>query len=263
MLMETGNPTFEKITTGDIVNDAGYSYGFVWCDWDGDGDLDLFTAKTYNENENNAAYLNNGNSNSWLEVTCKGTVTNSSAIGSKIRIKAVINSHAVWQMREIDAQSGYCGENLVQHFGLGNASLIDTIIVEWLSGNITVFTNIPVNQHVIISENGSIIGIENNKSEVPEEYNLHQNYPNPFNPSTKIRFDIPALNTSLGTSPEANVVLKIFDNLGREVSVLVNRPLKPGTYEYQWDGGGFASGIYFYKLVAGGFFETRKMVLLK
>ena len=112
MLMETGNPTFEKVTSGDIVNDSGYSYGFAWGDWDSDGDLDMFIAKTYNENENNAAYLNNGNSNSWLEVTGIGTVTNRSAIGSKIRIKSIINGHPVWQMREIDAQSGYCAKIL-------------------------------------------------------------------------------------------------------------------------------------------------------
>ena len=134
MLMETGIASFQKVSTGDIVNDAGYSYGFSWGDWDSDGDLDIFIAKTYGENENNAAYTNNGNSNKWLEVKCIGRTSNRSAIGTKIKIKSIINGNTVWQMREIDGQSGYCGENLEQHFGLGNASIIDSIKVEWPSG---------------------------------------------------------------------------------------------------------------------------------
>jgi hypothetical protein len=254
MLIETGNPTFEKITTGDIVNDAGYSYGFSWCDWDGDGDLDLFVAKTYNENENNAAYLNDGNSNSWIEVTCIGTITNHSALGSKVRVKAIINSHPVWQMREIDAQSGYCAENLVQHFGLGNASIIDSIKVEWLSGNVTVFTDIPVNQHVIISEDGSIIGLKPYENDVPREYNLYQNYPNPFNPSTKIKFNIPT---------RSNVQLVIYNILGKEIARLFNKELSPGIYEADWSASNFSSGIYYCRLETEGYTETKKMVLLK
>jgi hypothetical protein len=257
MLIETGNPTFEKITSGDIVNDAGYSYGFSWCDWDEDGDLDLFVAKTYNENENNAAYLNDGNANSWIEVTCRGTITNRSAIGSKVRIKAIINSHPVWQMREIDAQSGYCAENLVQHFGLGNASVIDSIKVEWLSGTVTVFTDIPVNQHVIISEDGSIIGLNTNKGDVPKEYNLYQNFPNPFNPSTKIRFNISS------NAKRSKVQLVVFSILGEEVASLVNGVLNPGIYEVEWDASGYSSGIYYYRLETEKYSETKKMVLLK
>jgi hypothetical protein len=72
MLMESGIPSFQKVSTGDIVNDAGYSYGFSWGDWDSDGDLDIFIAKTYGEAENNAAYTNDGYSNKWLEVPQTG-----------------------------------------------------------------------------------------------------------------------------------------------------------------------------------------------
>jgi hypothetical protein len=223
----------------------------------------LFTAKTYSENENNAAYLNEGNSNSWLEVTCRGTISNRSAIGSKIRVKAIINSHPVWQMREIDAQSGYCGENLIQHFGLGNAALVDSIKVEWLSGNVTVFTGIPVNQHVIISQDGSIIGLKTGKSNVPKEYNLYQNFPNPFNPSTTIIFDIAEIKALTGKGSYFKLVLTIFDILGKEIVTLADRRLKPGIYTYRWDGSPYPSGIYFYRLVTEQFNATRKMVLLK
>src|SRR5207249_1564273 len=107
------------------------------------------------------------------------------------------------------------------------------------------------------------IGIKHISSEIPKAFSLMQNYPNPFNPVTKIKFDIPK-------SSKANII--IYDILGREVTTLVNEQLKQGSYETEWDGSNFASGIYYYKLVvgdntnnggAGDFSETKKMVLIK
>jgi len=97
---------------------------------------------------------------------------------------------------------------------------------------------------------GSIIGI----SPIPKLFTLSQNYPNPFNPQTKIKFDI---------SKQSFAKLVIYDIIGREVATLVNEELKPGTYSFDWDGSNYASGIYFYQLVAGDYVQTKKMVLLK
>ncbi|MGH2575623.1 MAG: T9SS type A sorting domain-containing protein, partial [Ignavibacteria bacterium] len=94
--------------------------------------------------------------------------------------------------------------------------------------------------------------------EIPNSFVLHQNYPNPFNPTTKIKFDIP----SVGTVPRT-VRLIIFDILGREVAVLVNEELKPGTYEVEWDGTNFPSSVYFYRLQTGEYSESKTMMLLK
>jgi hypothetical protein len=115
-----------------------------------------------------------------------------------------------------------------------------------------------------LCNNGFVIGIENISSNVPKDFTLYQNYPNPFNPSTKIKFQIP-LNKGGGFSRGLSdvVTLKIYDILGREVATLVNEQLKPGTYEVDWDGTNYPSGVYFYKLTAGDFSLTRKMVLLK
>ena len=99
------------------------------------------------------------------------------------------------------------------------------------------------------------IGITPISSEVPETFRLHQNYPNPFNPSTKIRFDVPG--------NKEFVKLIIYDISGREVAKLVNQELAPGVYEYEFNGEGLSSGIYFYTLNAGEFAETKKMVLVK
>ena len=98
----------------------------------------------------------------------------------------------------------------------------------------------------------SNIGIIN--QETPSIFSLSQNYPNPFNPSTKIKFDIP--KGSL-------VKLKVYDILGREVAVLVNEKLTAGIYEYDWNASALPSGVYFYRLEAGDFIETKRMVLVK
>jgi len=111
-------------------------------------------------------------------------------------------------------------------------------------------------------ESNFTIGVKQVSSEVPASYSLGQNYPNPFNPVTKIRFDVP--NSSPPTPLQrGTTTLKVFDAAGREVQTLVNEKLQPGRYEVTFDGSGFASGVYFYQIVAGSFKETRRMVLIK
>jgi len=91
-------------------------------------------------------------------------------------------------------------------------------------------------------------------SGVPGQFILAQNYPNPFNAGTDFRLQI----TDYGL-----VSLTIFDLLGHEVATIVNEKLPSGTYTRQWDAAGLPSGVYFYRLKAGGFGETKKLILLK
>lgn len=93
-------------------------------------------------------------------------------------------------------------------------------------------------------------------SEIPTEFKLYNNYPNPFNPATKIRFDIPA-------DAKGITKLTIYDVTGREVKLLVDQQLSPGSYEYLFNASLFSSGIYFYRLQTDAFVETKKMMLLK
>jgi len=106
----------------------------------------------------------------------------------------------------------------------------------------------------IFKYNTAIIGINGNQNILPGHFKLFQNYPNPFNPETKIIFQVPA---------SGYVKLTVYDAAGNEISVLINRVLIAGTYEVVFDGSRLASGIYYYKLSAGGFFESKKMVLIK
>jgi photosystem II stability/assembly factor-like uncharacterized protein len=99
-----------------------------------------------------------------------------------------------------------------------------------------------------------ITGAEDEQNSLPESYALYQNYPNPFNPSTKIKYSV---------TQSSNVLLKVFNVLGNEIVTIVNEEKPAGTYEVQFNGTGLPSGIYFYKLQAGNFVETKKMILLK
>ncbi len=105
-----------------------------------------------------------------------------------------------------------------------------------------------------IQLNSIVSDVAGNSLNSPGGYSLEQNFPNPFNPTTQIRFEVPV---------SGFVSLKIFDVLGREVATLVNERKSPGTYEVQFDGSKLPSGIYFYRLEAGSFVETKKLVLLK
>jgi photosystem II stability/assembly factor-like uncharacterized protein len=108
---------------------------------------------------------------------------------------------------------------------------------------------------------GNITGGNN----VPQSYKLHQNYPNPFNPVTLIKFDIPS-NVKSGPASSmgwSNVKLIVYDILGREVAVIVNQQLQPGSYKLNWNATNFPSGVYFYRLTAGDYTDTKKMTLVK
>ncbi len=99
-------------------------------------------------------------------------------------------------------------------------------------------------------------------SKVPEHYSLEQNYPNPFNPVTKIKFDI-AQHTPYPLSRGEMVTLKVFDILGKEIATLVNEQLIPGIYEVEWNATNYTSGVYFYRLTAGEFTDTKRMLMIK
>jgi hypothetical protein len=105
---------------------------------------------------------------------------------------------------------------------------------------ITILSYSPIAPRIAVTEKSS--------------FSLGNNFPNPFNPVTSIRFSIPVYGSA---------VLRVYDNIGREVAVLVNGNLEPGEHEVTFDASGLSSGIYFYKLESGKYSEIRKMVLVK
>jgi len=109
------------------------------------------------------------------------------------------------------------------------------------------------------------IPVDYGKTSVPKTFELSQNYPNPFNPTTTIKYSLSSVGDGAETLP---TTLRIYNVLGEVVRTLVDEPRSPGIYYQVWDGKDdqgkeVASGIYFYRLKAGKFSETKKMVLLK
>lgn len=102
--------------------------------------------------------------------------------------------------------------------------------------------------------NRSEIGINQIGTNVPDKFALKQNYPNPFNPVTNIEFDLPK---------KEFVNLKIYNSIGEEIAVLVNEVKGAGTYKVDWDAKNLPSGAYYYRITAGDFVQTNKMMLVK
>ena len=112
---------------------------------------------------------------------------------------------------------------------------------------------VPANQSSITITPTPITAIAPPES-APSEYALRQNYPNPFNPTTTIPFSLPS---------RSFVTLKIFDVMGRDVARIVSEEMPAGSYLKQWNASGLSSGMYFYRLQAGRYAETKRLVLLR
>jgi hypothetical protein len=132
-------------------------------------------------------------------------------------------------------------------------------------------TTVTLNIKGYIIENArwiASVGIKQITGEIPKEYKLYNNFPNPFNPVTKIKFDIPNSENRKWKIKNGLVSIKIYDVLGKEVATLVNENLQPGTYEILFSVNQFPnfplpSGVYFYRLQAGDFIDTKKMLMIK
>jgi len=138
---------------------------------------------------------------------------------------------------------------------------------------ITVAANVKANNYKFLIGTQQFIEVNKGNSSIPTEFALYQNYPNPFNPVTIIRFSVPCV----GARCIVSVQLKLFDLLGNEIMTLLSEEKSPGNYEVELNAssvsrqiasgvsakGGYASGVYFYKLQAGSFIQTKKMILLR
>ncbi|HWD18230.1 MAG TPA: choice-of-anchor tandem repeat GloVer-containing protein [Verrucomicrobiae bacterium] len=148
-----GDGTFTRITTGSLVNEIGPAVGIACDDYDNDGFLDIFVAGGADaQPAHNLFCHNNGNSNAWLRVKLVGTVSNRSAIGAKVRAHAAIGGKTFWQLREINTGDGFSAGPLDAHFGLGDATNVDTLRIEWPSGAVQEFHNVATKQSLTITE---------------------------------------------------------------------------------------------------------------
>jgi hypothetical protein len=157
-----GDGTFTKVDHGNVTSDRANRPVYAWGDYDRDGFLDLFVAQGGGWELTHPAgtpypvnflYHNNGNSNAWIDIKLIGTVSNRSAIGAKVRAKAFYRGASRWQLREVSAGDGNGTQQpLNAHFGFGDATNIDVVLIEWPSNQITTMTNVAVRQFLTVTE---------------------------------------------------------------------------------------------------------------
>ena len=159
-------------------------------------------------------------------------------IALMLQMKPDLDAAQVKQILHQSARSDiYTGSTPNTHWGYGKVDALNALTL--------------VNQ---------LTGVKEDKN-IPARFSLEQNYPNPFNPTTTIRYSIPSSPLPFGKG--LGVRLEVYDILGREVATLVNQEQQPGNYEVTFDASKLSSGIYFYRLQAGNFIQTKKMILLK
>lgn len=160
LYQNNGDGSFTKITTGEIVTDSGSSIG-IWGDYDNDGDMDLFVAVDGDD----FLYRNDGNQNHWINLRLIGAApeqiksgagTNRSAIGTRVTMTATINGHLVQQVQEVSGQTGFMGQDSLNiEFGLGDATVINSLTLRWPSGIVQVLTNVAGDQFLTLREPAS------------------------------------------------------------------------------------------------------------
>lgn len=252
------NGSFDQVFGEPVTNSVPGSRGASWSDYDNDGDLDLFVCNS--GFADNALYQNLlGNNNNWLHLDLEGMTSNRLAFGAIVRLK----TGSGWQTRFAESLSGYYSQSSPTiEFGLGQQTLVDSLIIEWPGADSEIFTNLAVNnRYRAIQGTGiSVTGFDDaDAATALERFRLLANYPNPFNPATTIAIELPK---------SAVATLEIFDSIGRHVETLHATSLHAGTHKFVWNatddaGNPLVSGIYFYRLRAGSFVQTRIMQLIR
>jgi len=157
-----GDGSFTRVTTGSPITDVASTAPLdgpvagLWWDYDNDGFLDLFVANGSDDvshgSMSNFLYRNNGNANAWLKIKLEGTVSNRDGAGAKVRVKARFAGKFRWQRRDTSAGDNYNGNNLIAHFGLGDAAKADLVKIEWPSGIVQELTDVPARQLLTVTE---------------------------------------------------------------------------------------------------------------
>ena len=237
--------------TSLLLGDPAAGQSATWADIDADGDLDLALV---NDGAPGRLLRNDQSSgNHWLQVDLAGTASNRSAIGARLRLVA----GGMVQSRQIGGDAGaHAGSALTAHFGLGTATLVDTLEIRWPSGIVQRSLALAVDTRHAIEESATAVG-----GNTAGPFALRGNHPNPFNPSTTIRFELPRT---------ARITLSVHDLSGRRVRTLASgeRPHPAGPGAVDWNGRDdhgrpLPSGLYFCRLSDGVSIASCKVTLIK
>ncbi|NLP11421.1 T9SS type A sorting domain-containing protein [bacterium] len=251
---ETGQRYFVDIGSYVGFTKIGDRKGSVLIDYNMDGKLDIFISSA----EYGAIlYRNLGTepANNWIGFDLWGSKSNKDAFGSWVWLYAggkkytrYTKSATTWKIQ----QHHYV------HFGIGQTTGIDSLVIRWPRGDVEVFKNLAINKYHKITELAGT-GVQTQPVQTPEQFHLAQNYPNPFNPETRIEYTLPATS---------EVLLEVFNMTGQKVATLVNENQAAGLHAIQWRGADemehiLPSGLYLYKLSTPQASLTKKMLFVR
>lgn len=245
-----GDGTFSDISNTIAPDSNHISRGFAFGDVDNDGDIDLVPIPgllTVSVDTHKVPlYQNNlNNTNNWLQVSLEGVISNRDAYGAQIKI--YINGQS-W-IHEIDGGSSHASQHsTIAHFGLGSATIVDSLVIHWPNGLIETVSNIAPNQRLYLTE-GTITNTSNN---------IHQTLgqliaaPNPANQQLLLRYNLHQQQTAQ---------LSIWNALGQEIWQLKDATNQFINQNIAINTSNFANGIYFIHLTANGKTQTQKIVI--
>ena len=230
-----GGTRFDDVFEASGVGDG--TYGFTVGDYDDDGYVDIFHGTA----EGGRLFINDGGSNNWLKVLLRGVQANRFGIGARVEL---FEGGQIAQVREITAGEGMTSQHhgLLAHFGLGQDTIVDSVVVRWPGGNVDVVHDVTANQHLVVTEGNPPTSTENPLSVLEETV---QPFPNPFRDQVTISFTL---------REPAHVNLFVTDLLGRRVVTLLNESEGMGEHRVQWNGRAstdvpVAPGVYLVRLV--------------
>ena len=261
---------FNGLTLGMIEGIHFLDANTGWCRARNENGSPTYIAKTTNGGTNftSILYINNTDGN---EVLLNA---NTGYVASANKIYKTTNGGSNWTQNVYDVYTKFfdiffvnnstgwvCGDNGVLYKTTNEG-------IDWVKINTGLNTPFKcvkfINENtgfitgdggtIMKTTNGGSVFISQTQTEIPSSFRLEQNYPNPFNSSSKFKFKISKLG---------DVKIIVYDVQGREVQTLVNERMNAGTYEVRFDGSGLTSGVYFYRMEAGNFTETKRMILTK
>jgi hypothetical protein len=242
---------FTDATTA-VLGDGNSGQAVASADFDDDGDLDIYLVNAYNFDR---LFRNDlPADNHWLHVDVEGLLSNRTGIGARVRVV----TGDVSQIREVTGGSGYLSQSsLTAEFGLGSATLADTVEVVWPSGLTQVRVAVAADQRILMNEHDAAVDVED--LPLPRHLTRLSNVPDPFNPATEIRYLLPG--------PSA-VSITIYDIRGRAVRHLFDGPQGTGLQRVVWNGANDAgaslsSGTYVAHIATAYGSDTEKLTLLK
>ncbi len=251
---EDGVRSLIEVATFAGFGIVGDRKGAAILDYDMDGLLDIFCPSLQ---YGSLVYHNLGPEvmNNWIGLDLWGTESNKDGVGSLVECYA---GDAKYVRYKVTPSTWKVQDNPYIHFGIGQATNIDSVVIHWPAGNKQVLTDLAINQYHKIEESGGT-SVQIADIQAPQTLSLAQNYPNPFNPTTTIRYELPE---------NSDVLLEVYNIAGQKVSTLVSAQQHAGRQEVAWNGkdvrgNEMPSGVYLYRLRVNDSVLTKKMMLVR